>query len=455
MRRITLFEHGQIIRRPANKSEPPDSTDTICYLEDRLFRRLLKFEQKREHEGNSIFSWRGDTLKALQWVGIVQVPGLQIEILPKVDSQDTSELAAKDSEWVESRKNLLYMLAISGDIPVRTRDVARLATRRAPLNETLSSLFAHSLVGELLKGCERNYIQHEENLRTFKGRMLVDRQVLKNAAHRERFYCRYDEFSEDTLMNQIFKASCRVLLNVTRSPATQDTLRHSLLLLDGVKDVVVTSTHFERVSFNRQNERFESLFYFCRLILEGRAPTVSAGDASSFSLLFDMNCVFERFIATFMQVRVMPRLNDYKLFPQARRNRRFLFEEIGKSGVLNLAPDILVSHHPSSRKLVIDTKWKHVVKKGISNSDLYQLYAYTHRYGCNRSILLYPQVPDVDCREFCILDDQNNQSDRYVCVRFVNMNRNLYDKQQRIQLADELEKIVLEGFPEAINEGAA
>ena len=455
MRRITLFEHGQIIRWPANKAEPPDSTDSLCYLEDRLFRRLLKFEQKRVREGNPVFSWRGDTLKALQWVGIVQVPGLQIEILPKVDIRDTSELAEKDSGWVESRKNLLYMLAISGDIPVRTRDVARLATRRAPLNETLSSLFAHSLIGELLKGCERKYIQHEENLRTFKGRMLVDRQVLKNAAHRERFYCRYDEFSEDTLMNQVFKAACRVLLNVTRSPATQDTLRHSLLLLDDVKDVVVTSTHFDRVTFNRQNERFESLFHFCRLILEGRAPTVSAGDSNSFSLLFDMNRVFERFIATFMQVRVMPRLNEYKLFPQARRNRRFLFEEIGKSGILKLEPDILVSHHLSTNKLVIDTKWKHVAKKGISNSDLYQLYAYTHRYGCKRSILLYPQVPGIDCREFCILDDQNNQSDRYVCVRFVNVNRNLYDEQQRIQLAGELEQIVLEGFIETINEGAA
>ena len=145
------------------------------------------------------------------------------------------------------------MLAVAGDVPVRSRDVARLASRQAPLSETLAAIFADRLLGELLRGPERAYLQREENLRRFKGKLLISQQTLKNAAHRERFFCRFDEFCDDTVMNRIFRAACRVLLETTRTPSTQDLLRHCLLVLDQVEDVVIHDELFDRVTLTRQS----------------------------------------------------------------------------------------------------------------------------------------------------------------------------------------------------------
>lgn len=77
--------------------------------------------------------------------------------------------------------------------------------------------------------------KQEANLRSFKGKLLVWRQVLQNAVHR------------------------------------------GLLLLDNVADTRVQDADFARVTIDRQNERFEDVLRFCRLLLSSRTPTVQAG----------------------------------------------------------------------------------------------------------------------------------------------------------------------------------
>ncbi len=450
MKRIVIPEYGQIVRWRHNN--PPPGEERVAYLEASAYRRLEKCEHQFTRDGQPVFTFYKDYIQARQWVGVVQIPGLQIEILPKVDNQPSESRGTESDPWCEIRRNLLYMLAVSGDVPVRPRDMAELATRRAPLNETLGALFADSLLRELLRGCERNYVTYEENLRCFKGRLLVGKQLLKNAAHRERFFCRYDQLSEDTAMNRIFKAASRILLDATQTPATQDMLRHCLLVLDEVSDVRVNSDHFDRVTFSRQNERFEDLFHFCRLIIGERAPTVQSGQARSFSLFFDMNKVFERFVAAFLHDRVLPNLPECKLYPQARNNRRPLFQSEGQRGVLHLAPDILLCHKNDTRRLVIDTKWKRFAfgspgsQEGVLNADLYQLYAYTHRFGCDQSVLLYPFVSGASEKDLHVLDDRHQRNGRRVGIRFVNLNRNLYAQDERNALTAELEQLVRKGI---------
>jgi 5-methylcytosine-specific restriction enzyme subunit McrC len=443
MRRLVLREHTRIVRW--RHDGPAPAAGEPLYLERRLYDRLKRFDQSQRDEADRVFSWGDDSARTQQWVGVIQVPGLQIEILPKVDATGPDESAAGAHE---ARRNLLYMLAMAGDVPVRSRDVARLASRQAPLSETLAAIFADRLLNELLRGPERAYLHREENLRRFKGKLLMAQQTLKNAAHRERFFCRFDELCDDTLLNRIFRAACRVLLDTTRTPSTQDLLRHCLLLLDQVEDVVIYDELFDRVTLTRQSERFADVFHFCRLILQDRAPTIQAGAARSFSLLFDMNQVFERFVAAFLGSRVMPYLDGYRLFPQARHRQRHLMTCDGH-GVLPLRPDLLIEA-PDSQRLVIDTKWKRLSdsgsRGGVSIGDLYQLYAYTRRYGCMHSILLYPHVPGMTARDFAILDHTDARSGERVGVRFVNLHRDLHLESERRQLADELTRLILDSF---------
>lgn len=446
MKHLVVSEHTRIERRVHTAYGGED----CAYLGERDYDRLRSFDRADRDEGDRVFNWSDGYARTTQWVGVVQIPGVQIEVLPKIDAlAEGDSLMGAESAVYEARRNLLYMLSVSGDVPIRSRDIARLATRKAPLSETLSAIFADRLRQELLRGPERAYQEHEENLRSFKGKLLVSRQILHNAAHRERFYCRFDEFSDDTIMNRIFRASCRVLIGATRTPGTQDILRQCLLLLDGVADTEIQGADFGRIALNRQNERFEDVLRFCRLLFAGRTPTIEAGGTRMFSLLFDMNRVFERFVVAFMRRFVAPRLAGVQVLPHAGRHKRHLMESSG-AGVLRLEPDVLLEG-PGDHRLVIDTKWKLLApgrrgRGGVAEPDLYQLYAYTRRYGCTRSILLYPYSSGLERRDFDVLDGNGKLSGERVSVRYVRLHRDLQKESERTALADELETIVREGL---------
>jgi 5-methylcytosine-specific restriction enzyme subunit McrC len=445
LRRLVVTEHSRIERQAgATGSAGPDAT----WLDGRLYDRLRASDRLNVEEGDRVFEWADGYARTTQWVGVVQVPGVQVEILPKVDTVALGAKPGVEEAHFEARRNLLYMLSVSGDVPMRSRDVARLMTRQAPLSETLSGIFADRLRRELLRGPERAYQEQEANLRCFKGKLLVSHQALRNAAHRERFYCRYDEFSDDTVLNRIFRASCGLLLQVTRTPATQDALRQCLLLLEGVADAEVQESDFGHVVLNRQNERFEDVLRFCRLLWSGRTPSVEAGRTRTFSLLFDMNKVFERFVVAFLRRYVAPRLAGVEFLPQAEHHKRHLMES-GGAGVLRLEPDVLV-HGPEGR-LVMDTKWKLLApgkggRGGVAEADLYQLYAYMRRYGCTRSVLLYPFTEGLEPRDFDVLNSSGEVSGERVAVRMVHLHRDLHEERERRALVEELEAIVREGL---------
>jgi len=433
VRLLTVHEHTRI--RRCETGEPPEGSSLEAHLYDRL--------QATDLGRKDVFEWGHRGCKTKQWVGVVQAPGIQVEILPKTDAFFDHTEGEEQKQNV--RSNLLFMLALSGEIPVRKRDLARLCTRRAPLQETLMALFAERLRDELLRGPERAYEEREENFRQFKGKLVVNRQVMANAARSERFYCRHDEFTADTRLNRIFKTCCHLLLGVSTTPTTQEGLRQSLLLLQDVSDTPVQVEDLGKINLTRQNERFGDLLAFCRLVMEGRSPLGQAGATTTFSLLFDMNRVFENFIAAFLQRHVVPRMAGVEVYPQGARHQLPLMTHRGKD-ILRLKPDLLLE--APGQRLVVDTKWKQLAPaggRGVGREDLYQLFAYLHRYGCKRSVLLYPHLPELESREFDVLDEADRCS-KQVWVRTVKLHANLHQEAGRKKLADELEQILMAGL---------
>jgi 5-methylcytosine-specific restriction endonuclease McrBC regulatory subunit McrC len=72
--------------------------------------RLERFDRALTDSARStVLDWSlADDIRATSWVGVLQVPGLSIEILPKLESTG----AANDDQSTRalSRRNLLYML---------------------------------------------------------------------------------------------------------------------------------------------------------------------------------------------------------------------------------------------------------------------------------------------------------------------------------------------------------
>ena len=60
-----------------------------------------------------------------------------------------------------------------------------------------------------------------------------------------------------------------------------------------------------------------------------------------------------------------------------------------------MRPDIVVEHLQEKNLIVLDTKWKLLNADsrnnyGISQADMYQMYAYGKKYGTEKVVLLYP-----------------------------------------------------------------
>jgi 5-methylcytosine-specific restriction enzyme subunit McrC len=451
MRTITLAEHERLYRW--DKSGDPPESHPWKVLPARLYRRLQRFDVQLQRRHKAVFEWHADYVKAQQWVGVVQLEGLRIEILPKIDAvRNERQGLSTDIQSTQARENLLTMLQIAGDVPLRSRDMADLTRSKAPLSEHLIATFASQLQEELLKGPIRNYVRSEDNLGLMRGKLQMATHLKRNHSRRDRFYCEYDEFTENNLLNQVFKFSCALLLGMTRRKGVQHNLQHCLLILDDVIDIKVTVQQLDSIKFTRQNDRFKRLFAFCRLVIEDFAPSISSGQHACFSMLFDMNEVFERFIAAFMHKHIPPQFESLAVIPQAKHRKTHLLQHGGK-GRLLLKPDILIEQY-NKPALIIDTKWKALTtgtktgRGGTGREDLYQMHAYSQRFGVAHSILLYPWLPGEQPREFDVIDESGLPSNKTISIRYVNISRT-FDKAGLLSLKEELSALVAELLPDA------
>jgi len=451
MLRVTVLERGRIARGDTDDDSVIGSGSPYYrVLPPRLYDRLERSEvaqEDREGKGR-IIDWRRRYGIVGQWVGVVQIPGFQLEILPKTDSADLA-LDKAGSYVDDTRRNLMTMLVRGGLGAVRSRGVADLSLKRGSIHDLLVDAFLERALFELERGLDRHYASEEANLLVMRGKLVIARQVTRNAAHRHRFYCRHDVLTEATPISMRLKQACRVLAERPLAERVLTKARDVLAMLDDVPDVAFRRGEPELV-FTRQNDRFEDVYQFACMVLEGQAADARAGAVETFTLLFDMDQVFERFVAAFVQAEVIRHIDGAVARPQGKADRRPLFHDREAArDVLHLKPDLLVSG--GGKTLVIDTKWKRLSAQGKkatrpSNPDLYQLYAYLRRYDCQRAILLYPSVAGFERRDLEAFSGNQGEKAGTVGVRSINVSLPLWTREGRADLAEELKVIVREGL---------
>jgi 5-methylcytosine-specific restriction enzyme subunit McrC len=413
MLQISINEYGKIAHEAIGLS---------------LLRGLQKFdEQHALKSGDTIFDWsRQHFIKAKSYVGVLQIPGLSIEILPKTDNSES----LGDESKAQVRRNLLYMLCVAGELPLHERELASQGLQNVPMLEALTRVFVRELLTELRRGQQHLYLYREENLPYVKGRILMAKQVAINVASQHMTYVGYDEFMNDTWLNRILKAACKRLLSITRLSRTQQYLREGMLELADVEVCTIEPHHFDRVLLDRNSERFRKLLDFCRLLFLGATPTPQAGHAESFSLLFPMEVLFEEFIGNFLRRHAADfGLKRSDIHLQARGRGKWLLRDQHGKGKFRLKPDVLIDGEDGKPAIILDTKWKRLLsdeensKNGVSQADIYQLYAYSQRYECPNNILLFPQVSGVSPKRY--QPDGNDETAKFMRVEFVNLDFDL------------------------------
>jgi 5-methylcytosine-specific restriction enzyme subunit McrC len=312
----------------------------------------------------------GETLQAQNYVGVIQTKdGTTIEILPKIQELEESE----------SKKILIKMLKTLRKSPFKNFNMAHLKSSKMPLFEIFITMFLEELARLIQKGIKSDYITKEENLKFLKGKLKINEQIKKNYIHKENFFVEYQEFLSDRVENRLIKTTLEFLYKRSKSNKNQQRIREFLFVLDCIGVSHNIKNDFSKVKLNRQMKDYEQTLLWCRTFLLENSFSPYKGSDIAFALLFDMNLLFESYVGHYLKKKGL----DVSLQDKGK----YLVEEPNKFA---LKPDIVIND--GEEQLIADTKWK-IIKseKDISQSDMYQLYAYGTKYTkCKKLYSIYP-----------------------------------------------------------------
>ena len=385
--------------------------DPLTGLAEDEQRDLERFALAQRADAQSqhrpVLALRNGRLYAQNYVGVIETRrGTVIEILPKVDLSNvgdgtttTSRPAGEQTDAStdsstgqdeETRRVFLTMLRDWRGLREAQFDAAGIrAVRRFDMLEAFVHLFLTSVVLLTRRGLARAYRTREANLPCLRGRILFPPHVRENLVDRSRFYVGYDEFTADRPANRLIHLALRRLAGVVRHPANRQRLHQLRIVFSGVPPSTNLDDDWARHRVDRSMRHYDRVMPWVELFLFRQGLATFAGPHVNRALLFPMEEVFEDFVTAAV------RRHQQRFTVRAQGPMWPLATDGAGKRVFWLKPDIVLMERGQVR-FILDAKWKHLEpgepSHGISQADVYQLFAYGKRYGCRRVVLLYPKT---------------------------------------------------------------
>lgn len=338
-----------------------------------------------------VTGFKGKTaLRVKNFVGVISAPGgTQVEILPKISS---------DAQSVGDTRELLWkMLGAVHDLKFLETTDAQLRVRSGPLIEALITTFLEQVASVVRRGIRRDYERIEAEERFLRGRLRVSQQMRAPPGRQHVFQIEYDIFSENRCENRLLHAA---LDKVGRTSKTTHNQRLARELRHGLERVPVSNDYrsdFAGWRAGREMVHYQPLLPWLRLILNQECPHSLKDEHAGISFLFPMETLFEKYV----ELSLRRRLAAHRIEVQGQARSRYLADQ---PKAFQLKPDILIRRDELCIRIA-DTKWKLIdehatydngnddPKSGIRQADMYQLFAYGHKYmkGKGRLVLVYPK----------------------------------------------------------------
>lgn len=352
---------------------------------DALETLLLKNQQGDAQASDflSLSIRRGEkVISAKNYVGLIVLQdGTNIEILPKVAG------ATKE----QTRQIFRDMLSTMRDLPFKSFQKAHLQSDKLSLLEVFIAAFLSETGALIKRGLKHGYVEHAGNERFLKGRLDFDQQIRQNLVRKERFFIEYDEFEINRPENRLIKSALQFVLRKSRDANNLRDCRRYLQVLEEVEPSADPASDLTRCTGSRIMREYDIVLQWCRILLMNRSITMFKGTEVAIALLYPMEQLFESYVAAKLRRALKA---PYRI--TAQDTGYYLFDAPKKQFALR--PDIVI-HRPDERCVVMDTKWKvlspYQTNYGISQSDMYQMYAYHKKYKPKEVVLIYPYDPSI------------------------------------------------------------
>jgi len=271
-------------------------------------------------------------------------------------------------------RNLFHMLAYAfsalteqGYRSVATEDFDNAAELCAAILERGVSL-------QLKRGLGQEYVSRTEARSSLRGTIKVTESVKSQAIWRRQLVCSYDEFSVDTTMNRVIKATVALLVRSDISRARKKSLKKLMVYFANVRDIDLHTVDWN-MRYDRNNRTYRMLMAVCWLVVKGLLQTQSDG-ATRMMDFFDeqrMSRLYEKFILEYYR-REHPRLRASASFVE------WALDDGVSDNLPAMHSDITLGAR--DRVLIIDAKYyaatmqSNFDKRTVHSGNLYQIFAY-------------------------------------------------------------------------------
>ena len=417
MKTVQIREYGTFVVGETNGSNVGGNITltkrTFEQLENFILSNSSKETDALELMGLSARRGIGKIITAKNYVGIITMnDGTTIEILPKVYSA-----IEDDANASRTKKLLIDMLKTLRDTPYKALQNTNVNIEKMNIFEIFIRMFVDEVFYIVKRGLKCSYETIEENATFFRGKLKFSQQIRHNYIHKERSYVQYDAFTANRPENRLLKATLQYLYLHSTSSKNRNDLK---LLLNAFGEVAASTNYkadFTKYVPDRNTKDYTTALLWAKVFLMGKSFTSFSGSEVALALLFPMESLFESYIATLLRRNL-----DASVFTVSAQDRSYHLFEAPKA-VFQMKPDIVVTNTSLNSVFIMDTKWKVLSDEkpnyGISQADMYQMYAYQKKYNAKNVTLLYPKTDQVHAEniEFRELSD----SGVVVRVRFLDL----------------------------------
>ena len=308
------------------------------------------------------------------------------------------------------------------DFPSKVFNDANLKVDKMNLYEIFINMYLQEARQLIKKGIKNAYVGKEDNLKYYKGKLLTAQHIKTNLVHKERFYVAYDEFDPNRAENKLVKSTLLKLQNITTSAENSKEIRQLLVAFEMVEPSLNYEKDFSKVSIDRNTKDYAMLMQWSKVFLFNKSFTTFLGKNTSRALLFPMESVYESYVAKKMKQAFVPLGWDVS----SQDKGYFLFTEPREQFALR--PDIVCTR--DERLIIMDTKWKRLFDNeranyGISQADMYQMYAYSKKYGTSEIWLLYPLTDEMRGKDNISFDSGDGTTVNVFFVDVANIEESL------------------------------
>lgn len=364
MKQITVFEHQSLF------------TGEDSLLTQPMLTSLQKFHGKK---GVPYFSLINNGVKFNEYVGVIQLKNVLIEVLPKADFDMSQKSSEDQNSW---RNVLIKMLHSVGAFDIKAPTNSSLKLHHNSILELYFELFINQVEYLLHTGLIKKYRRKEANLTVLKGRINFTKNLQHNLVHAERFYVDHITYDVQHLIHTLLYKAIKTLRQINRFSKLNSRIGELILFFPEMPNIKISESVFNKIILDRKSKPYEQAIQLAKLILLRLAPINDRGNENVPALMFDMNKLWEKFV--FISLR---NNKDTDIIVSEQTTKNFWKPINGSYSTIR--PDIVVYKDPNNC-VVIDTKWKNLKGHNPAIADLRQMFVYLEYFNAQKVALVYP-----------------------------------------------------------------